>query len=106
MICIDVDELIVMNRDEQDLENHIPRYLEKIPDEYDQVLALNLESIPNAAETTNLQTAFTFSTAFQHRNFCGATRARRWCGYRVHQNSSPGTTGFFTRRCLAERCGG
>jgi Glycosyl transferase family 2 len=53
IINVDADELILMNRDEQTLENHIPRYLEKIPQNIDQVLALNLESIPTAADTRN-----------------------------------------------------
>jgi hypothetical protein len=53
LVGIDADELILMSRDEQVLENHIPRYLEKIPDDIDQVQLPNLESVPTAAETEN-----------------------------------------------------
>lgn len=53
LVGIDVDELILMSRHEQALENHIPRYLEKIPDAVDQLLLANLESVPTAAETGN-----------------------------------------------------
>jgi hypothetical protein len=53
LVGIDVDELILMSRHEQALENHIPRYLEKIPDDIDQLLLPNLESVPTAAETGN-----------------------------------------------------
>ena len=42
-----------MSRDEQALENHIPRYLERIPDDIDQLQLPNLESVPTAAETDN-----------------------------------------------------
>ena len=53
LVGIDPDELIMMSRDEQVLENHIPKYLEKIPENIDQLLLPNLESIPTAAETEN-----------------------------------------------------
>ena len=53
LVGIDADELILMSRDEQVLENHIPRYLEKIPDDIDQVQLPNLESVPTSAETEN-----------------------------------------------------
>jgi len=53
LVGIDPDELILMSRDEHELANHIPRYLEKIPDEIDQVQLPNLESVPTAAETEN-----------------------------------------------------
>ena len=53
LICIDADELILMSTGEQQLENHIPRYLERIPEDIDQLLLPNLESVPTAAETDN-----------------------------------------------------
>ncbi len=53
LVGIDADELILMSRDEQALENHIPRYLERIPDDIDQLQLPNLESVPTAAETDN-----------------------------------------------------
>lgn len=53
LINIDVDELIVMDRGEQALENHIPRYLERINENIDQLLLPNLESVPTAAESEN-----------------------------------------------------
>lgn len=53
LVNVDADELIIMNRDEQVLENHIPKYLEGIPEDVDQLLLPNLESIPVAAETEN-----------------------------------------------------
>jgi hypothetical protein len=53
LVNIDVDELILMNRDEQSLDNHIPRYLERIPDNIDQLLLPNLESVPTSAESEN-----------------------------------------------------
>lgn len=53
LVGIDPDELILMSRDEQALENHIPRYLEKIPDDIDQLLLPNLESVPTTADTEN-----------------------------------------------------
>jgi len=53
LASIDADELIVMSPDEQVLENHIPRYLEKIPEDVDQLLLRNLESIPSSAESKN-----------------------------------------------------
>ncbi len=46
---IDADELILMDREEQNLEGHIPRYLEGVREEVDQVLASNVESVPTAA---------------------------------------------------------
>jgi len=51
--CIDADELILMSRDEPHLEGHIARHLEKIPDEIDQILMRNLESIATSAESQN-----------------------------------------------------
>ena len=53
LACIDADELLLMSRDEQQLEGHIPRYLAKVPDDIDQLLLPNLESVPTAAETEN-----------------------------------------------------
>ena len=53
LVNIDADELILMNRKEQNLENHIPRYLERIPEEIDQLLLPNLESVPVRAESEN-----------------------------------------------------
>lgn len=53
LVGIDPDELILMSRREQVLENHIPRYLEKIHDDIDQLQLPNLESVPTAAETEN-----------------------------------------------------
>ena len=53
LVNIDVDELIVMDRNEPALENHIPRYLERISEDIDQLLLPNLESVPTAAETEN-----------------------------------------------------
>ncbi len=50
---IDADELMLMSRDEPNLEGHIPRYLEKIPEDVDQLLLRNLESIPGSAESAN-----------------------------------------------------
>ena len=51
LICIDADELILTSTAEQQLENHIPRCLEQIPEDIDQLLLPNLESVPTAAET-------------------------------------------------------
>jgi hypothetical protein len=51
LVNIDADELIVMNREEQVLENHIPRYLERAPEDIDQILVPNLEAVPTAAES-------------------------------------------------------
>jgi len=53
LVGVDPDELILMSRHEQALENHIPRYLEKIPDNIDQLRLPNLESVPTSAETEN-----------------------------------------------------
>jgi hypothetical protein len=53
LVGIDADELILMSRHEQELENHIPRYLEKTPNDIDQLLLPNLESVPTSAETEN-----------------------------------------------------
>jgi len=53
LVGIDPDELILMSQDEQELENHIPKYLEKIPEDIDQLLLPNLESVPTAADTAN-----------------------------------------------------
>jgi len=50
---IDADELIVMSPSEPRIEDHIPRYLERIPAEVDQLLMLNLESVPTSAEEEN-----------------------------------------------------
>jgi hypothetical protein len=51
LVSIDADELILMNRGEQVPENHIPKYLEKVPESIDQLLLPNLESVPDAVET-------------------------------------------------------
>lgn len=53
LVSVDADELLLMNRDEPVLENHIPKYLAQVPEQIDQLLVLNLESVPSAAETTN-----------------------------------------------------
>ncbi len=53
LICIDADELILMSRDEANLEGHIARYLERIPEGVDQLQLRNLESIPTSAESQN-----------------------------------------------------
>lgn len=53
LVGIDPDELILMSRNEQELENHIPRHLEKIPDNIDQLQLPNLESVPTSAEIEN-----------------------------------------------------
>jgi hypothetical protein len=53
LVNIDVDELILMNREEQALEDHIPKYLERVSEDIDQVLVPNVESVPTAAETEN-----------------------------------------------------
>lgn len=53
LVNIDADELIVMNRNEQVLENHIPRYLEEVPENIDQLLLPNLEAVPTAVESEN-----------------------------------------------------
>jgi hypothetical protein len=53
LASIDADELILMSPGEQAVEDHIPRYLEKIPGEVDQLLLPNLESIPTAADSEN-----------------------------------------------------
>jgi hypothetical protein len=53
LVGIDPDELILMSRAETVIENHIPRYLEKIPENVDQLHLPNLESVPTAAETQN-----------------------------------------------------
>lgn len=53
LVSIDADELILMNRDEQALENHIPKRLEQIPENIDQLLLPNLESVPTSAVSEN-----------------------------------------------------
>ena len=53
LVCVDADELIVMNRDEQVIENHIPKYLELVPENIDQLLLPNLESVPTSAVSEN-----------------------------------------------------
>jgi hypothetical protein len=51
LVNIDADELILINRAEQILENHIPRYLARVPENIDQLLLPNLEAVPTAAES-------------------------------------------------------
>lgn len=53
LVSIDADELVLMNRSEQVLENHVPQYLAKTPDRFDQVLLPNLESVPTSAVSEN-----------------------------------------------------
>ena len=53
LVSIDADELLLMDRNEQTLEDHIARYLERVPDDIDQLLLPNLEAVPGAAETQN-----------------------------------------------------
>jgi hypothetical protein len=53
LVSIDADELVLMSPTEEQLENHIPRYLERIPENIDQILMRNLESVPTSAETQN-----------------------------------------------------
>lgn len=50
---IDPDELVLMSRDEEINEEHISKHLAKIPDEIDQLLLPNLESVPTSATSTN-----------------------------------------------------
>jgi len=53
LVSIDADELILMDRAGQNLENHIPRFLERVPAQIDQLLLPNVEAVPGAAETEN-----------------------------------------------------
>ncbi|HET9322163.1 MAG TPA: glycosyltransferase family 2 protein [Bryobacteraceae bacterium] len=53
LINIDADELILMNRSEQDLADHIPRYLARVPENIDQLHLPPLESVPTSSETVN-----------------------------------------------------
>lgn len=53
MTNVDADELILMNRDEDVLEDHIPKYLASVPDNIDQLLLPNLEAVPTSAESEN-----------------------------------------------------
>jgi hypothetical protein len=53
LVSIDADELVLMSPSELHLQGHIPRYLEKVPTEIDQLLMRNLESVPTSAETKN-----------------------------------------------------
>ena len=46
---IDPDELVLMSRDEEINEDHIAKHLAAVPDEIDQVLLPNLESVPTSA---------------------------------------------------------
>ena len=50
---IDADELILMSRAEQILENHIPKYLAQVSESVDQLLLPNLEGVPTASESEN-----------------------------------------------------
>jgi hypothetical protein len=53
LACIDADELLLMSKEEMRVEGHISRYLEKVPEKFDQVLMRNLESIPTSADCRN-----------------------------------------------------
>ena len=53
LACIDADELILMSPAETHLEDHVPRYLQTIPENIDQVLMRNLESVPTSTESQN-----------------------------------------------------
>jgi hypothetical protein len=64
LVGIDPDELILMSRAETVIENHIPKYLEKIPENIDQLHLPNLESVPTAAE---IQNPFTDCVYFLNR---------------------------------------
>jgi Glycosyl transferase family 2 len=50
---IDPDELVLMSRDDEVIENHISRHLARIPDEFDQIFLPNLESVPTSSTSTN-----------------------------------------------------
>ena len=50
LASIDADELILMSPNEEHLEGHISRYLEKIPENVDQLLLRNVESVPTSAD--------------------------------------------------------
>ena len=64
LVGIDPDELILMSRAETVIENHIPKYLENIPENIDQLHLPNLESVPTAAE---IQNPFTDCVYFLNR---------------------------------------
>ncbi len=53
LACIDPDELILMSRSEPIGEDHITKHLRQIPDDIDQLLLPNLESVPVSAESAN-----------------------------------------------------
>jgi hypothetical protein len=50
---IDPDELVLMSREEEISEDYISKHLAKVPDEIDQILMPNLESVPSSATSTN-----------------------------------------------------
>jgi len=53
LISIDPDELVLMSRDEEIAEDHISKHLVRIPEDVDQILMPNLESLPTSATTTD-----------------------------------------------------
>ena len=54
LISIDPDELILMSSGDQQINNdHVSKHLSRVPDEIDQVLLPNLESVPTSAESTD-----------------------------------------------------
>ena len=50
---IDPDELILMGRNEEIDSDHVLKHLRRVPDDIDQLLLPNLESVPSSAESKN-----------------------------------------------------
>jgi hypothetical protein len=53
LASIDPDELILMSKNEQISGDHISKHLGQMPDDIDQLLMPNLESVPTSAESTD-----------------------------------------------------
>jgi hypothetical protein len=54
LINIDPDELILMSNLDQQIDgNHVLKHLSRVPDDVDQVLLPNLESVPTSAESND-----------------------------------------------------
>ena len=73
---IDPDELILMGRNEEIDSDHVLKHLRRVPDDIDQLLLPNLESVPSSAESKNPFSILHIfpETVFQRPNLYGDTR--------------------------------
>lgn len=85
LVSIDADELLMMNRDEQVLQNHAPKYLSQVP-ETSSCCPISSPSPARQKQRTRSSIASVSSTVSQPLKPSGATRALPCIAFRDRRN--------------------